>query len=773
MAGLSEGELGELLVAARDAIVAVDAGGGIVLANPQAERLFGYAHLELIGQAVELLVPAATHTDLWNGDGSDPLPRPLGARVELAGRRRDNSEFPIEISRSAVDTDDGVVVIAVIRDITEHQKAARVLAQLASIVQSSHDAIVGKTPEGIVESWNAAAERLYGYTSAEAVGRHTSFLLPAHRVAEEAAMLERVARGEPVELFEAERIRKDGSTVAVSLTVSTMTDASGAVVGVASIARDVTERRRAEAKFRGLLEAAPDAMVCVDHDGLIVLVNTAAERLFGYDRDGLIGQPVELLVPERARARHPAHRVAYFADTRPRPMGAGAQLAARRRDGTEFPAEISLSALETDEGTLVSAAIRDVTDRIEAEAERERLRAEAELRRLEHQLHQSQRLESLGQLAGGVAHDFNNLLGAIVNYAEFVGEELAAAAAGDADRDWPAVLRDVGEIQLAAERATALTHQLLAFARREVAQPQVLDLNQAVTALDPVLRLTLGEQVELKVSLTAEVANVKADAGQIEQILVNLAVNAREAMPGGGTLTIDTASVTVDEVYVGAHPDVELGRYVRLRVSDTGVGMPSEVLDRAFEPFFTTKPNGEGAGLGLATVYGIVTQAGGYGRIDSQPGIGTTFAALFPATTEALPDPRPEAPRPTSTGGETVLLVEDERPMRDVATRLLVRNGYDVISAASGPEALELAAAHAGPIHLLLTDVVMPKMLGNEVAERLVAHRPSTSVLFMSGYAQPVLGAKGTLEPGVSLIEKPFSEAALLAKVRAVLDGDG
>jgi CheY-like chemotaxis protein len=284
------------------------------------------------------------------------------------------------------------------------------------------------------------------------------------------------------------------------------------------------------------------------------------------------------------------------------------------------------------------------------------------------------------------------------------------------------------------------------------------------------LHRTIGEHVELVTALDPELAPIKADPGQIEQVLVNLAVNARDAMLDGGTLTIDTKNLVVDIAYSFTHPQVAPGDYVRLRISDTGSGMTPETIERAFEPFFTTKPKGEGSGLGLATVYGIVTQAGGSGFIYSEPGVGTTFTALFPHTSEQ-PESR-ERLQPTQdvTGGETVLVVEDEEFMREVTTRILIRNGYQVLSAANGHDALGLAQERAGPIHLLLTDVVMPKMLGKEVAERFAQQRPDTRVLFMSGYAQPVLGAKGNLEPGFSLVEKPFSEATLLSKVRDVLD---
>jgi signal transduction histidine kinase len=394
---------------------------------------------------------------------------------------------------------------------------------------------------------------------------------------------------------------------------------------------------------------------------------------------------------------------------------------------------------------------------------------DAETERLASQIRQSQRLESLGQLAGGVAHDFNNLLGAIINYASFVAEDLAEAAATDPSRDWSSAQHDIAQIQRSADRAAQLTHQLLSFARREVVRPQVLIVNEVVSEVEQLLRRTIGEHVELATSLETDLWPVLADRGQIEQVLVNLAVNARDAMPAGGLLTIETANVTVDESYAAGYPGAQAGRHVRLRVSDTGEGMEAGVLRRAFEPYFTTKPNGEGSGLGLATVYGIITQAGGVAKIYSEAGIGMTFTALLPATEEVRRVAASATP-PGAGGAETVLVVEDEEAMRDVVERILSRNGYRVLTAANGPAAIELVGGRDDHIDLLLTDVVMPQMLGKEAAERIVALRPDVKVLYMSGYAMPVLGAHGTLEEGVTLVEKPFSEPTLLAKVREVLD---
>jgi nitrogen-specific signal transduction histidine kinase/CheY-like chemotaxis protein len=389
----------------------------------------------------------------------------------------------------------------------------------------------------------------------------------------------------------------------------------------------------------------------------------------------------------------------------------------------------------------------------------------------QERLAQAQRLESLGQLAGGVAHDFNNLLAVILNYAEFAAQELAAAT----ESDWAGRCRsardDLEQISRAGERAASLTRQLLAFARREVVQPQVLDLDTVITAVEEMLRRTLGEHVELAITLAGGLHPVLADPGRLEQVLVNLAVNARDAMPGGGTLTIDTSNITVDAESIAGGSESPLGQQVRLRVSDTGTGMAPEVVAHAFEPFFTTKSDDGGTGLGLATVYGILTQADGHIRIYSEPGGGTTFSITLPATSLAANAVATEATYHRTPSGETVLVVEDEAALREVTRRILARNGYQVITAASGPEALEIARTYQGEIHLLVTDVVMPHMLGKEVAEQVLLIKPETEVLYMSGYARPVLASQGRLEPGVALVEKPFSEADLLAKAGQVLNG--
>ncbi|HTZ27901.1 MAG TPA: PAS domain S-box protein [Streptosporangiaceae bacterium] len=773
MKDLADDRFVGLLEAAPDAMVCIDRTGVITLVNAQAERLFGYHRDEIVGQPVEILVPEAAravHPGHRATYAADPLPRPMGAGMELAGRRRDGRTFPAEISLSAIGTGEAMLVMAAVRDVTARRAAEATAARLASIIQSSHDAVISKTLDQVITSWNPAAQRLYGYTAEEMIGRPVWALFPEPEREREMKMLAAVVRGERVEEHQANRLRKDGSLVAVSLTLSPISDSAGKIIGISSIARDLSEKQRAEARFVGLLEAAPDAMVCVDGNGQIALVNAQAERLFGYHRDELVGQPVEILVPESMRSLHPAQRAGFAADPKPRPMGAGTELAGRRRDGSTFPAEISLSAIDTDQGIVVTAAVRDVTERTEIQAERERLKTQAERDRLERQLQQAQRLESLGQLAGGVAHDFNNLLGVITSYVAFIAEEVRHP---EHEGSGESVLSDLEQVQLAAERASALTHQLLAFARREVVQPRVLSLNEVVTGVMELLSRTLGEHVRVITELSDDLDVVLADPGQIEQILVNLAVNSRDAMTGGGTLTIETSNVNVDAAYAASRADLVPGRYAALKVSDNGAGMPQEVVDRAFEPFFTTKPKGEGTGLGLATIYGIVVQAGGNVRIYSEPGLGTTITVMLPVTDHARPGDDRQSAEVQGGSDEVLLLVEDEAALREVARRILSRNGYEVIVANNGQEAIEAASRYEGHIDGLVTDVVMPGMQGKELADRIREIQPDIGILFMSGYTQGILGAQGVLESGINLVEKPFNEATLLQKVREALRAAG
>lgn len=520
-------------------------------------------------------------------------------------------------------------------------------------------------------------------------------------------------------------------------------------------------RSRELAAHTALLDLAADAIFARDAKRRITFWNRGAQSTYGYSQEEALGvNPGELLRTEYPIPLEEIERIA--AET----GGWDGDLVQHTKDGRRLKVESRWAAQYDRTGALAGLleVNRDITSRL-------RLEAEAERERLQNHLHQAQRLESLGQLAGGIAHDFNNLLAVIINYAAFVADDLNAEAITEQSRQ--AMREDIEQVRLAAEKAAHLTHQLLAFARREVVQPEVVDVNDVVGDVEQLLRRTLGEHVEFCSSLADGLRSVLVDPGQLEQILVNLAVNARDAMPDGGVLRIDTANVEVDEAYAASRPELAPGHHVRLRVSDTGTGMAPETSQRAFDPFFTTKPPGQGTGLGLATVYGIIQQAGGRAQIYSEPGIGTTFTVLLPATEQAHSPAQTPCETPAPRGEETILLVEDEPALREVTRRILAGAGYRVVVAENGAQALTVAAGHAEEIDLLLSDVVMPQMPGPALAQTLLAQRPSLRVLLMSGFAQPILDSGGFLQDGMVLIEKPFSGPALLARIAQLLERAG
>jgi PAS domain S-box-containing protein len=514
---------------------------------------------------------------------------------------------------------------------------------LAAIVESSDDAMIGKTLDGVITSWNSAAERLYGYSAGEIVGQNVSVLIPPDRPDELRPILERVANGAHVERYETQRIRKDGTIFDVSITISPIRGTTGTIVGASTVARDISDRNRAQ----------------------------------------------------------------------------------------------------------------------------------RELLALQDRLHQAQRLESLGQLAGGIAHDFNNLLAGIMNYASLASDglgQLTTRLGLGEDDDAITLAQDLAEITVVATRAAQLTRQLLIFGRREVVRAEVIDLNAIVTDMAKLLGQAVGQAIELVIDLAPDLPRTKVDRGQIEQVLMNLVVNGRDAMPGGGQLRIETAGCEAQGDWArqeGAPPH----HCVCLMVSDTGHGMAPEVRARAFDPFFTTKAKGEGSGLGLATVCGIVTQAGGGVVVHSEPGLGTTIRVELPATRDVA-GPALDVPpgKPTMSLGETILLVEDEDIVREPTERILARNGYTVLSASNADEALQLAHEHIGAIGLLLTDVVMPGRSGKDLAAELSRLRPRTRVLYMSGYNQEVVIHSGSAAGGLNLVEKPFTAVDLLSAVRKVLE---
>jgi PAS domain S-box-containing protein len=531
---------------------------------------------------------------------------------------------------------------------------------------------------------------------------------------------------------------------------------------IASLKHEWAERESAQQNYMRLFAGSPLPTLFVDPiTGKFLETNDAAADAFGYSRQELADLSIaDLFAPkdeqdaaEVAAARSRKSNVRF------------GPITLRKKDGALMRVLVTTYEVLYGGRPARVSMVEDVTQR----------------EKLERQLNQSQRLESLGQLAGGVAHDFNNLLGVIVNFAIFAKEKVLASGNGSPSPALQLAVKDMDRVVRAGESAARLTHQLLAFARREVVRPQSIDVNLVVAELEPLVTRTLGEHIEFITSPGKDIWPALMDPGQLEQVLTNLAVNARDAMPRGGKLTIDCENVNVDSTYAAGRPGLKPGRYVRIRVTDTGTGMDGATLQRVFEPFFTTKPKGHGTGLGLATVYGIVNQAGGDVSIYSELGVGTRAHVLLPAS-DAAPRPLPvsdeprvptaESPLPLQQASKTLLVVEDADDLREITELILTKNGYRVISAATGPAALDALKQHAGKIDLLLTDVVMPHMQGPELARRVTALHPEIRVLFMSGYPQPMLGDGGILEEGILLVEKPFTEPVLLAKVEEALHSE-
>ena len=636
-----------LLEALPDAIIAVDHKGTIVQLNSQALELFGYDRGELLGHKVELLVPESyrgQHRHHRENYADAPKTRRMGAELDLYGRRRNGSQFPVEISLSPISTAKGTFVLSAIRDISDRKRIAEELrraneelhrrtaeqlgesrSRLASIIDSSEDAILSKDLNGIITSWNRGAERIYGYAAEEILGKNISLLTPPDRPDEISEILRKIAHGGNIEHYESVRVTKDGRQLNVSISVSPLHDAAGNIIGASAIARDITSQKRAEGQLR-----------------------------------------------------------------------------------------------------------------------------------------QAQKMEAIGRLAGGVAHDFNNVLAIINACREFLRDRIDPTAEASVYVD---------NIKKATERGALLTKQLLAFSRSSAVQPRILDLNERLKDISKLLRPLMGDDVEILVASKSPAAIVEADPGQLDQIVINLAVNARDAMPRGGKFILETGTVRFDEAFADRHQTMPAGKYVQLTASDTGFGMDEATISRIFEPFFTTKEVGKGTGLGLATVYGIVKQSAGHILVYSEPGHGTTFKIYLPNAdhkvgTGSKAEAETVGPK---REGTTILLVEDDEIMRGLTRQLLQEHGYTVFEANDGKSALEWMQSHQGQIDLLLTDVVMRRMSGPELVDRLNATHRALKVVYMSGYTGELMAERDVLKRGITLLEKPFTRTALLNTIHTVL----
>jgi len=626
---------------------------------------------------------------------------------------------------------------------------------------------IGSADGRTVEAVNPAFARMHGYGVDEMRRMPVEALYPPeYREAIAGHWQRAIKKGHHD--FESWHLRKDGTRFPVLVQLSAIKDADGQVRAQAVNVLDLTKwhevdaaRAASDERYRVIADAASDAIITINTESRILVANPAVERVFGYRPDDLTGQPLTMLMPEYLRQVHEAGLGRYLATGTRHLNWTAIELRGLHRDGHEVPVEVSFGESKGSGGHTFTAILRDISDR---------KAAEAALRRSEQQLLQAQKMEAVGRLAGEIAHDFNNLLTVVTGAVHYLLERHPDGTSDHAD---------LIAMKEASERAAALTAQLLAFSRQQVLQPVEVDINDVVRRTEAMLRRLIGEDITIALGLDQGLGAVKADRTQLEQVLLNLALNARDAMPEGGTLRFETSNVTVGRDYAGTHQGLEPGPYVMLAVRDTGHGMDPITKAQIFEPFFTTKEEGKGTGLGLATVYGIVKQSGGSIYVHSEPGHGATFKVYLPCVgPSAAPEERasPKAcPERSEWGGaarpgEVVLLAEDRADVRRVAAKVLRKCGYEVLEAESGDAALALAGAHAGPIHVLLTDAVMPGMSGKVLAEWFRATRPDTRVIFMSGYTDDAVLERNMVESGIAFIQKPFTPAGLAAAVRSALD---
>jgi len=630
---------------------------------------------------------------------------------------------------------------------TERRRKEEDLLRLAAIVECSEDAIIAADLDGKITDWNAGAEKMFGYSRAEAAGMPVSIIAPPERRHEPLEILAKIRKGAGVMNQETVRMKQDGKPVHISLTVSPIRSRAGRLTGSAAIARDITERiemeaalRRSEANFRSVIENSPYGALRTLPEGRILLANPAVVRMLGY------GSESDLLRLNMATDiyRNQADRARVIEQSRTAQYLKDIEVEWKHKSGSSIMVRFSSHVVKNHAGEIdhFDLMVQDITKQ----------------RNLEDQLRQAQKMEAIGRLAGGVAHDFNNLLGVIIGYSELALDQMGPASL---------VRGQVEQIRKAGERATALTRQLLAFSRQQVLDTKTLNLNAIISDMAQMLHRLIGEDIELQTKLESELYAMRGDQGQIEQVIMNLAVNARDAMPQGGKLMIETRNVTVDEDELQRRTPMVPGDYILLTISDTGVGMDAETQAHIFEPFFTTKAQGKGTGLGLATVYGVVKQSGGYIWVYSEPGVGATFKLYLPRVLEGTQTNHTPDFGDSHQGSETVLVVEDEVSLRTFTCTLLQNSGYTALQAGDGDEALALAGQYKRPIHLLLTDMIMPGMNGPTMAAKLTSLHPEAKVLYMSGYTGFV--SRGLVDPHAVLVSKPFTREELLHKIQQVL----
>jgi PAS domain S-box-containing protein len=738
-----------------DAVVTEALDGTITGWNPAAERLFGYTAAEAVGKSIDLIVPPGrkqeVHDILRRISRGETI-----AHHETERVRRDGRTVEVLLSISAIKTPSGAIIGAskTARDITERKRTEQALRQQIEerrrIFETSQDLILVIDPRGILVQVSPSAEAILGYTPAEMIDRNASeFLHPDDLdISREEMRLAR--RGQRAQQTDSRYIHKDGRIV----TLSWMGTWSEPVRRYFFVGRDMTESRLAQETLReseqlarGIIETALDAFVQMDESGRVSDWNSQAEKIFGWSHSEALGKQLsDLIIPQGQHAAHRSGRELFLRTGQGRILGRRIELEARRRDGKEIKVELSVTALRRRDGVLFNGFIRDLTDKIAAE---DRIR-------------QAEKMEALGQLTGGIAHDFNNILTVITGTIEILADAVAK------EPQLAAITRMIDE---AAARGADLTQHLLAFARKQPLRPRETDVNTLIINTSKLLRPTLGEQIEIESAFEDEVCIATVDPNQLTTAILNLALNARDAMPGGGKLILETGSAYLDESYTSMHGDVQPGRYALIAVSDTGTGIPAAILDKVFNPFFTSKGPGKGTGLGLSMVYGFVKQSAGHIQIYSEEGHGTTIKMYLPPGTGALLASDDSAALPIEGGHETVLVVEDDRLVRDYVLAQLHSLGYVTLDAANGTEALALVEA-GNQFDLLFTDVIMPgAMNGRQLACELQKSKPGLKVLYTSGYTENAIIHHGRLDSGVVLLAKPYRKSDLAVMVRKALAG--
>jgi PAS domain S-box-containing protein len=734
---------------ALDAMLLLDDEGRIRDTNPAASRLTGYERGELRGRTlIELsAVPdLEIHEQLWGefvaaGQQSG----------ELSIRRKNGSTVHAEY-RMVANVVPGVH-LCIVSDVTDRKRAEEAVRETGeryrTLMEEAPFAVEVYDAGGTLRNVNRAWERMWGARRDERLGRIRALEDP--RLEPIRPLLERALAGERVEIPDTE-IPSEGRTVCGhAFRIAARDGRQGDLI---LILDDVTTQRRAEEALRFqamLLDQSSDYIIAASLDGRVTYVNAALCGALGKEATELIGTPIQEVFPLDPDEEISDREVIEAAFTDHHWSGMRTLL---HSDGTARKLDIQIKIVKETSGqpSALFAIGRDTTEQWASSREKEKL---------EQQLLQAQKMEAIGRLAGGVAHDFNNIITGIQCYSDIILECLSAQ---------DPLRADVDEIRRAADRAAGLTQQLLAFSRKQVIVPRVINLNQLLDESRKMLGRLIGEDVELSLITDVDLERIKADPHQVEQVLFNIAVNARDAMTDGGKLIVETSNVTMDDAFCSRNPGAVPGDYVLLSIADTGTGMDEDTRRHIFEPFFTTKEKGKGTGLGMSTVYGIVKQNNGYIAVDSAPGEGTTFSIYLPRVDAPEEERRPSRGEVPFSGDETILLVEDEDVVRRLAKKILTRKGYKVIEADRGGDAFLMSQDYEGRIDLLLTDVVMPNMNGKELLEKIKGVRPEIKAVFMSGYTGDVIVHHGILDAGVEFIQKPFNVESLSRKVREVLD---